>query len=240
MANQFGDNGGIYYFGQVSRLHPIKTSSKPEFLSQGYQKFDSSQMSEFNLTQQHYGHRASDPLLGSLQLSDLARAGREAPVQRLTKPEHHQPWNSQIRHAFQQQQQNFDPQVWQGNLNLRGAKTEPVPHHENYIQHFGSQNGSEAEDSTYASMPTSSVPHDTFNLDKRELEKDFPSGGYFPALKSEQGSEYHLAINPPNPPQSVKSEGHHLTTQPRDNRRRQTVRPCEVCGRRPKNLSDAK
>ncbi|KAF2172480.1 hypothetical protein M409DRAFT_50172 [Zasmidium cellare ATCC 36951] len=219
---QFGSDGYNYYSGQ------------------GFQGFDPNLMPDFNnmaAQQQPFTHRASDPLAYMhMQYNELARAGRDMPVHHLTKPEDNMPWNGQFRDGVQQQHQQFDPRAWQGNVNERGAKTEPVPNQQTYIGRIGSQKSSDVSDSAYASLPTSSVPVENYNSNKQELEQDFQSP-CFDTLKSEHGSEVHLAISAPDPPRSVKSEGHHLT---RDSRRRVQLVPCSWCGKQPKNLSDAK
>lgn len=206
-------------------------------MSQGFQGFDENSMQDFNMAQQQpFLHRASDPL-AFMQHSQLARAARDMPLHDLTKPEDNMPWSGQFRAGLQQRHQQFHPQTWQGNVNQRGAKTEPVPNQDAYIERHSDPKTSEVSDSAYGSMPTSSGL-DNYNSNKTELEQDFQSH-YFEPFKVEHSSESLLAIHP-DPPRSVKSEGHHLTTQYRDNRRRQQVPRCEHCGKQPKNPSDAK
>lgn len=236
---EFGGDGYGYYTGQVQ---PLASKSmrhwQSDIASQGFQGLDESPMQEFNMAQQQpFTHRASDPLAYMhMQYSQLARVGRDMPLHQLTKSQNNMPWSGQYRDGLQQQQQQFNPHTWQGDLNQRGAKTEPVPNQGSYVERNASQKGSEVSDSAYASMPTSSGLLESYNSNKNELEQDFPSH-YFEGFKSEHSNE---AILVPDPPRSVKSEGHHLTPHPRDGRRRQQVRRCEHCSKQPKNLSDAK
>lgn len=239
--SQFGSDGYSYYSGQVNILSPEFTGHWiSDIASQGFQGFDPNLMPDFNnmaAQQQPFTHRASDPLAYMhMQYNELARAGRDMPLHHLTKPEDNMPWNGQFRDGVQQQHQQFDPRAWQGNVHERGAKTEPVPNQQTYIGRIGSRKSSNVSDSAYASLPTSSVPVENYNSNKQEPEQDFQSP-YFDTLKSEHGSEADLTISAPDPPRSVKSEGHHLT---RDSRRRVQLVPCTWCGKQPKNLSDAK
>ncbi|KAK4507861.1 hypothetical protein PRZ48_001596 [Zasmidium cellare] len=221
---QFGGNGYGYY------------------PSQGFQGFEGNLGPDFNnmAQQQPFTHRASDPL-AFMQYSELAHAARNMPIDHLTKPQGQLPWNGQFRDGAHQQHQQFDHRTWQGNSNGRGAKTEPVPNQEPYIDRIASRKTSDVADSAYVSLTSSNANVEAYNSNTQELEQDFQPSQYYDTVKSEHGSEAHLAINPPEPPQSVKSEGHHLTPHHhRDRRTRQQVGPCKECGKQPKNFSDAK
>lgn len=141
-------------------------------------------------------------------------------VQDVIKSQNSMPW------AGTHQNNSFQPHIldqtttWQGNSNISYPKSEPA------LKHDGR---SDAADSGYFSHLTTATPtnQNTFNFNRDELEQ--------PSFLSQSFDQDD------NDVKSIVSDGRIISGN-KDGRKRQQIGPCQYpgCGKRPKNLSDAK
>lgn len=145
-------------------------------------------------------------------------SANEVSMQDVIKSQDSMPWAGTHQNNTYQPRGLHQTTAWQGNINVSYPKSEPALKHD-----------SRSDDSGYYSQVTTATPtnQNTFNFNRDELEQ--------PSFLSQSFDQND------NDVKSVVSDGRIISGN-KDGRKRQHIGPCQFpgCGKRPKNLSDAK